>query len=398
MKSIVQFVALAVVALTVPAAAMADDPGQRTLFIASAVEHPDNTATFPLHRGTSQGRTVFYILLDSSDDKDAEALGINVSRKLNNARGTTAVQKVRIVNGVVDFPATVDFRPVRQVAPSFPGGFPPSVAEPGAVGEFGYSPLIQLPNGTIRNAPHLANDTGQADKIVNLDTTHGTVTYRETNGFQNGKAVRYVSTDASNPVAATLENVTFAPALDAAPTAGRLHQWADRREQSAASGLELCSARRTRSPERALLEPQSGPLQPSVGRSPRAVERAVRRRRPEPAPDGLRRHSRPGQERARHRTGRRSLRRLRVHRQLPDRQPRRLAVSVLCDKALGPSGSNVSSLSGITNIARSRCSAPRRRAHFPASAERRGSPAPRRIHTAQAARASPRPRRPPPPR
>ncbi len=219
MKSIVQLVALAA-ALAVPAAAMADDPGRRTLFIASAVEHPDTTATFPLHRGTSQGRTVLYILLDSSNDDDARALGINVSRKLANARGTTAVQKVRIVNGVVDFPATVDFGPVRQVAPSFPGGFPPSVAEPGAVGEFGYSPLIELPDGTIRNAPHLANATGQADKIVNLDATRGTVTYRETNGFQNGKAVRYVSTDASNPVAAALENVTFAPALDAAPTAG----------------------------------------------------------------------------------------------------------------------------------------------------------------------------------
>jgi len=220
MKSIVQLVALAV-ALTATTAAVADqDPGKRTLFIKSAVEHPDNTVTFPLHRGTSQGRTVFYILLDSSNDKDAEALGINVSEKLNNARGTTAVQKVRIVNGVVDFPATVDFRPDRQVAPSFPGGFPPSVAEPGAIGEFGYSPLIQMPNGTIRNAPHLANDTGQADKIVSLDTTHGTVTYRETMGFQNGKTVRYVSTEASNPVAATLENVTFAPALDAAPSPG----------------------------------------------------------------------------------------------------------------------------------------------------------------------------------
>ena len=222
MKKLVQLIVLTLaVAFAGPLAVMADgDPGRRTLFIKSAVEHPGDTATFPLHRGTSQGRTVWYILLDSSNKDDAEALGINTSEKLNNARGTTAVQKVRIVNGVVDFPATVDFRPVRGVVPSFPAGFPPSVAEPGAIGEFGYSPLIEMPNGTIRNAPHLANDTGQADKVVILDTAHGTVTYRETNGFQNGKAVRYASTDASNPVAAALENVTFAPALDAAPTAG----------------------------------------------------------------------------------------------------------------------------------------------------------------------------------
>ncbi len=224
MKRLVQLVALALAVafagpVTVTPAASQTSDG-RTLFITSAVEHPDDTATFPLFRGTSQGRTVWYIVLDSSDGKDAAVLGVNHASKLANARGTSAVQTVSIVNGVVDFPATVDFRPVRQVAPSSPDGFPPSVAEPGAVGEPGYSPLIELPDGTIRNAPHVANDTGQADKVVTLDTAGGTVTYRETNGFQGDRAVRYVSTDASNPVAAALENVTFAPALDAAPFPG----------------------------------------------------------------------------------------------------------------------------------------------------------------------------------
>jgi hypothetical protein len=200
--------------------------GGRTLFISSATEHPDDTVSFPLHRGISQGRTVWYIILDSSSGKDAAALGVNHAAKLENARGTSAVQKVRITNGMIDFPATVDFSPVRQVSPSFPDGFPPSVAEPGAeaeldaLGERHYSPLIELPDGTVRNAPHLANDTGQADKVVNLDTANGTVRYRETNGFQGGKAVKYVSTDSSNAVAAALEGVTFAPALDAAPFPG----------------------------------------------------------------------------------------------------------------------------------------------------------------------------------
>lgn len=58
------------------------------------------------------------------------------------------------------------------------------------------------------------------DKVVSLDTVHRTVTYRETDGFQGGKAVKYISTDASDPVAATLENSTYAPALNAAPTVG----------------------------------------------------------------------------------------------------------------------------------------------------------------------------------
>ncbi|HSD61001.1 MAG TPA: hypothetical protein VLC55_09130, partial [Burkholderiales bacterium] len=48
--------ALAAVALAAPAAALAD----RTLFIESAVEHPDNTATLPLHRAlTGDGREVW---------------------------------------------------------------------------------------------------------------------------------------------------------------------------------------------------------------------------------------------------------------------------------------------------------------------------------------------------
>jgi len=199
------------------APAMADGGG--TLFIRSAVENPDDTATFPLYRGTSRGRTVYYILLDSSDGHDADALGLNRADKLRNARGTTAVQKVTIANGEIEFPASVNFSANRNVAPG-PAGFPPLAADPGAVGEPGYSPLIELPNGTIRNAPHIANDTGRADKVVDMNLVAMKVTYRETRGFQGGKAVKYVSTDASNPVAAALENSTWAPALDAAPAPG----------------------------------------------------------------------------------------------------------------------------------------------------------------------------------
>jgi hypothetical protein len=203
-----------------------DNRGPGTLFIRSAVEHGDGTVTLPLHRGTSRGQTVWFVVLDASDGKVATALGINTSPKLGNARGTRAVQIVQVVDGVIDFPATVAFSPKRRVVLG-PLGFPPDVAEPGAVGQVptatgqaGYSPLIQLPDGTIVNAPHLANDTGQADKVVHLDIAGSTVTHLETEGFQGGKKVRYVSTDSSNPVAAALENVTWAPLLGEAPFAG----------------------------------------------------------------------------------------------------------------------------------------------------------------------------------
>jgi hypothetical protein len=204
-------------AASVPITSLA---GDRTLFIGSAVENADGTATFPLYRGTSHGKDVWYILLDSSDGKTADTYRINRSQKLNNTRGTTAVQKVSIINGVIDFPATVNFAGARTVIPDPITGFPPQVALPGPIGETSYSPLIQLPNGVILNAPHIANGTGKAPKALVVDTVNRKVRFQQTDGFQGGKAVKYVSTDSSSPIAAALENVTFAPALDAAPAVG----------------------------------------------------------------------------------------------------------------------------------------------------------------------------------
>jgi hypothetical protein len=189
------------------------------LFVRSAVEHAGDTVTFPLRRGTSHGHTVYFVVVDASSGATAQRLGVNRSSKLTHLVGTTAAERVRIVGGVIDFPATVNFAPQRRIVPG-PAGFPPAVAEAGAVGEAGYSPYIQLPDGEVLNAPQIANGTGRADKVVALDQTHATVTYRETNGFSGGKAVRYTSFDASDPLAAALENSTFAPAMNAAPRVG----------------------------------------------------------------------------------------------------------------------------------------------------------------------------------
>lgn len=191
-----------------------DSDSDAAVFLKHAVEHPDGTVTLPIHRGTSHGKTVWYLLTDASNEDFADEHGINLARPLANARGTAAVQKVSIKDGVIDFPATVDFSPVRKVVPSATG-FPPLVAQPGAVGESNYSPLIELPNGTIANAPHIANDSGQGDKVLALDTNKRTVLYGETNGFKDGKQAHYISTDSSSPVAAAIEGVTYAPALNA---------------------------------------------------------------------------------------------------------------------------------------------------------------------------------------
>jgi len=102
-----------------------------------------------------------------------------------------------------------------------PTGFPPAAAQPGAVGEPGYSPLVQVvfrDKTVVLNAPQIANATGQADKVVSIGPR--TVSYRETDGCYDDESVHYASFDASNPVAAAIEDVTYAPALDAAPAPG----------------------------------------------------------------------------------------------------------------------------------------------------------------------------------
>src|SRR5262245_2513340 len=199
--------------------AQAASGGGSRLFMSSAQENGDGTVTLPLHRGTSQGRVVRYIRHDASTADAADKFGINRSQKLGNLRGSGAVQKVSMKNGEIEFPASVDFTPVHSITPG-PDGFPPASFSVGAVGEQGYSPYIQLPNGTILNAPIIANETGRADKVRELDTDHGRVIYEETEGRSHGNKVFYVSTDASVDVGAALENVTFAPALNAAPKLG----------------------------------------------------------------------------------------------------------------------------------------------------------------------------------
>ena len=205
----------ALLALAAPAGAMG--AGSGTLFIKSAHENGDGTVTLPIHRGTSPRGPVWYIVLDASTSGAAKAWGVNRANKIANAGD--AVMPVTVNGGVIDFSAGVDFSP-RRLVEAGPTGFPPRVAKAGAIGDDGYSPLIGLPDGTVLNAPQIANATGLADKVVSIDVLGQTVRFRETDGFSRGKAVRYVSTDASIELAAALEGATLAPRLGLAPDAG----------------------------------------------------------------------------------------------------------------------------------------------------------------------------------
>jgi hypothetical protein len=193
--------------------------GGRT-FVPGAVLNADHTVTLPLHRGRSGSQAVWFVVTEASDSGHASTWRASVAQKLANAKGTTAVQRVTVDrDGTIAFPATVDFGPAHVITPG-PTGFPPAAAAPGAVGNAGYSPLIQLPDGAVLNAPQLVNASGQADKVVGVDGAAGTVRYRLTDGFARGNKVVYISTESSDPGAAAIEDVTYAPALNAAPFAG----------------------------------------------------------------------------------------------------------------------------------------------------------------------------------
>jgi len=205
--------------------------GPDSFFLPNTVQGPTSfrenagptIVTYRLYHGTSRGRSVKYVITDASNLSVARALGVNYVPKLAQAAGTAAVENstahIGSGNGI-NFPASVDFSPTHVIVPG-PTGFPPAAAQPGADGEPGYSPLVQVVfrgRTVILNAPQIANATGQADKVVTIGPR--SVSYRETDGCYDNESVHYASFDASDPGAAAIEDVTYAPALGAAPAPG----------------------------------------------------------------------------------------------------------------------------------------------------------------------------------
>lgn len=187
--------------------------------------HP--TVTLPLRRGTAAGHHVYYVITDASDRAIAEKLGVNFVPKLANAAGSTAVQPSSSNDPTsITVPAGVDFSP-KHVLVASATGFPPAAAAPGALGDAGYSPLVELPGGVVINAPQIGDGTNTdaddkthwADKVKSVDADDHTVKYEITNGCYENQSVHYVSFDASDSGAAGIEDVTYAPALGNVPFA-----------------------------------------------------------------------------------------------------------------------------------------------------------------------------------
>lgn len=161
---------------------------------------------------------MWYVVTESSDEDEAERRGVNHSEKLANAVGTKAVQRARRVNGMLDFPGTVDFSLTRRVVPNPTTGFPPLVAQAGAKGDALYSPLVTTDGRTVINATMVANASGIHDAVVGaIDYRAKRVTLDTLNGFYEGNRVQYLHQEASVELVAALEGSTWAPNLDFSP-------------------------------------------------------------------------------------------------------------------------------------------------------------------------------------
>lgn len=193
---------------------------QLVLRSALSVDADAHTVTLPLHRGrTTGGGTVWYILMDSSDAQDAAARGLVHAPLLKHAGH---VQIVGEQGGQLVFAAAPDFSAVRRLQPGAQG-FPPAEAMPGATAPAAYSPFIRRnADGPVLNAPiiatgdgpfDLAGHTNTADRVLAIDTAKGTVTLLLSHGFAEGRRVAYISTEASDPMAAALERATLVPQL-----------------------------------------------------------------------------------------------------------------------------------------------------------------------------------------
>jgi hypothetical protein len=209
--------------------------GPLQLLRSGSIDMNESTITLPLYQGhiRESGETVWYILSDTTDKGNADALGLNWSPKLASSVPGARVATL-LPNATLEFHSgTVDFSPEHRVTPASgdpSNPFPPSEAQPGAIGDNGYSPLVLVENagGHIYNAPIVSFGVDASeinfcegnpdyslvhDKVVRICPSEGTVTIELTSGFSFARPVLYLSTEASVPLAAALERATLAPKL-----------------------------------------------------------------------------------------------------------------------------------------------------------------------------------------
>ncbi|MDQ6694523.1 MAG: hypothetical protein M3014_08905 [Chloroflexota bacterium] len=212
-----------------------------TIKSAKLVDLNKEVVAMPLHRGSFNGQTVWFLITDASDFGLAHDLDANYAPKLANmAIGCPqCVQEVTLSvpadnkfnEAVVNFQGIPDFSPQRILKPGMTG-FPADLALPGAVGDAKYSPFIRIQGSSVvYNAPIVAtgdgpydvtHHTNTSDRVLSVDLTAGNekADMLFIRGFDSGQPIIYLSTEASDPTAATLERATFVPLLQKSPFLG----------------------------------------------------------------------------------------------------------------------------------------------------------------------------------
>src|SRR6266478_5941229 len=208
------------------------------------VDLSKETVRLPLYQGEANGQTVWYVLLDASDQGIAHDLGVNYAPKLSNLAigDPEAVQTVTLDSpspdqnkfgqALVHFQGAPDFSPTRIAEPG-PTGFPLANFQPGAVAGPGYSPFIRIAGSpTVYSAPIVATGDGPFDVVHHTNTGDRVLgvhiagpqapgQYEDSwvdllfvKGFDAGQPIIYISTDAGQPLTSVLERSTYVPALD----------------------------------------------------------------------------------------------------------------------------------------------------------------------------------------
>ena len=217
-----------------------------TLESALQVDLSKQTVRLPLYKGKAGGETVWFLLLDTSDQGLAHNHGINYAPKLANLPigCPECVQQVALESpapadnpfgqAIVDFAGKPDFSPTRVAEPG-PTGFPLNAFAPGAIAGPGYSPFIQIQGSSVvYSAPIVATGDGPFDVTHHTNTgdrvlgihiappsppgqfLESWVDILFVKGFDAGQPIVYISTDAGQPLSAVLERSTYVPALDKA--------------------------------------------------------------------------------------------------------------------------------------------------------------------------------------
>jgi hypothetical protein len=226
--------------------------GPVQLLKSGTIDDAKGTITLPLYRGqTKDKKNVWYVLTDTNDKGNADALGLNYSAKLTYGNVGNGARNASLgTDGSLTFDSgTVNFAPEHVVVPGPQANpFPPTEFKPGSIGDANYSPLVRVENagGFIYNAPIVAFGVSAEqidfckkpvdyklvhDKVVSIcpEANGGTVTLALTPGFSFSKPVLYLSLDANELLPAAMESVTLAPGLDDIPVG---------RDDSAFSGVE----------------------------------------------------------------------------------------------------------------------------------------------------------------